>query len=87
MSGRNCVCVSWYREEKSARGARAADVAERAPMRPGGPVQLTSKSQQINDDTVTRDACMNNDQYPVSLCPLPTICLLAYTVATGRKAH
>jgi len=61
MSGRNCVCVSWYREEKSARGARAADVAERAPIRPGGPVQLTSKSQQINDDTVTRDACMNND--------------------------
>lgn len=31
-----------YKEEKSARGARAADVAERAPMRPGGPVQLTS---------------------------------------------
>lgn len=31
------------REEKSARGARAADVAERAPPRPGGPVQLTSK--------------------------------------------
>ncbi|DBB01590.1 TPA: hypothetical protein ACH3X1_000238 [Trebouxia sp. C0004] len=31
-----------YKEEKSARGARAADVAERTPMRPGGPVQLTS---------------------------------------------
>ena len=31
------------REEKSARGARAADVAERAPQRPGGPMQLTSK--------------------------------------------
>ena len=42
------VTVSLHREEKSARGARAADVAERAPMRPGGPVQLTSKSQQLN---------------------------------------
>ncbi|KAL3136510.1 hypothetical protein ABBQ38_005760 [Trebouxia sp. C0009 RCD-2024] len=31
-----------YQEEKSARGARAADVAERAPQRPGGPMQLTS---------------------------------------------
>lgn len=31
-----------YKEEKSARGARAADVAERAPARAGGPVQLTS---------------------------------------------
>lgn len=39
----NSAALQWCREEKSARGARAADVAERAPQRPGGPMQLTSK--------------------------------------------
>lgn len=38
----DCLVIS-CREEKSARGARAADVADRAPSRLGGPVQLTSK--------------------------------------------
>ena len=40
--------LQWCREQKSARGARAADVAERAPPRPGGPVQLTSKALPLS---------------------------------------
>ena len=37
-----CAC-GCDREEKYAREARAADVAERPLSRPGGPVQLSSK--------------------------------------------